>query len=64
MIPSHNKPREYTDKIDFSREQKGWGLRGEIHFHLDSNKILPLIADLNNIGIFSPQSVETSDWRK
>jgi hypothetical protein len=50
-IISHNGDREYENQIDFSREYPNWGLRGEIFFHLETDKLPELIRQLCSLKI-------------
>lgn len=45
-IPPANAPREYTDKVDFSREHENWGLRGSVMVHVRVGCLSTLINRL------------------
>lgn len=55
-----NEPREYTDRIDFSRTVHNWPARGMLHTYIEDVGIVNLIARFLKGGVLEAFGVKVN----
>lgn len=58
MTAHDNAPREYTDKIDFSRTVHNWPVRGTLFTYVPNKRLVEYFATLYADGVLDAFSVE------
>jgi len=55
-----NEPREYTDRIDFTRTVHNWPARGMLHTYVPAVKVVNYIARLLEAGVLDAFGVKVN----